>query len=62
MVRRSFGALRQGHRADRHPGRAAQALPHQHAHTEGSPGLFGFSPQSLFRVYVDNISVTPNGG
>jgi outer membrane protein assembly factor BamB len=34
--------------------------PHRHAHTTGSPGLFGFSPQSLFRVYVDNIAVTPN--
>jgi outer membrane protein assembly factor BamB len=37
-------------------------VPHRHAHAEGSPGLFGFSPQSLFRVYVDNITVTPNGG
>jgi outer membrane protein assembly factor BamB len=35
-------------------------VPHRHAHTEGAPGLFGFAPQSLFRVYVDNISVTPN--
>lgn len=35
-------------------------VPHKHAHAEGSPGLFGFSPQSLFRVYIDNISVTPN--
>lgn len=34
--------------------------PHAKAHTYGSPGLFGFSPQSLFRCYVDNISVTPN--
>ena len=30
------------------------------AHTHGSPGLWGFVPQSRFRVYVDNISVTPN--
>jgi outer membrane protein assembly factor BamB len=35
-------------------------VPHKSAHRNGSPGLFGFSPQSLFRVYVDNISVTPN--
>jgi hypothetical protein len=35
-------------------------VPHKHAHTNGSPGLFGFAPQSMFRVYVDNISVTPN--
>lgn len=34
--------------------------PHKTAHLNGSPGLFGFSPQSLFRVYIDNISVTPN--
>lgn len=35
-------------------------VPHKHAHTEGAPGLYGFSPQSRFRVYVDNVSVTPN--
>ena len=35
-------------------------VPHLHAHMQGSPGLFGFSPQSLFPVYVDNIEVTPN--
>ncbi|MFQ5504146.1 MAG: PQQ-binding-like beta-propeller repeat protein [Planctomycetota bacterium] len=33
---------------------------HSHAHTHGSPGLYGFSPQSRFRVYLDNISVAPN--
>ncbi len=33
--------------------------PHQHAHTSGSPGLFGFAPQEM-RVYIDNISVTAN--
>jgi hypothetical protein len=32
--------------------------PHQHAHEEGSPGLFAFAPQK--RVYIDNITVTPN--
>lgn len=35
-------------------------VPHKHAHANGAPGLFGFAPQSLFRVYIDNISVTPN--
>jgi hypothetical protein len=35
-------------------------VPHKHAHLNGAPGLFGFAPQSMFRVYVDNISVTPN--
>jgi outer membrane protein assembly factor BamB len=33
---------------------------HKTAHTQGAPGLFGFSPQSLFRCYIDNLSVTPN--
>ena len=33
---------------------------HDHAHTQGSPGLFGFAPQSRFRVYVDNLSITAN--
>ncbi|MFT5129280.1 MAG: outer membrane protein assembly factor BamB [Rhodothermales bacterium] len=33
---------------------------HDHAHTNGSPGLFGFAPQSKYRVYIDNIQVTPN--
>ena len=35
-------------------------VPHKHAHTQGSPGLYGFAPQSLFRVYIDNVSVTSN--
>ncbi len=34
-------------------------VPHRHAHTEGSPGLFGFSPQEM-RVYIDNIAIQPN--
>lgn len=29
-------------------------------HKQGSPGLFGFTPQNQKRVYIDNISVTPN--
>jgi outer membrane protein assembly factor BamB len=49
-------------RGDLEPDAWTIEVPHRHAHTEGSPGLFGFAPQSLFRVYVDNISVTPNGG
>ncbi|MCH9023147.1 MAG: PQQ-binding-like beta-propeller repeat protein [Planctomycetes bacterium] len=35
-------------------------VPHRRAHVKGAPGIFGFSPQSQFHVYVDNISVTPN--
>jgi outer membrane protein assembly factor BamB len=34
-------------------------VPHKTAHQNGSPGLFGFSPQDM-RVYIDNISVTSN--
>jgi hypothetical protein len=34
-------------------------VPHKHAHSQGSPGLFGFSPQEQ-RAWIDNISVTPN--
>jgi outer membrane protein assembly factor BamB len=33
--------------------------PHKHAHQEGSPGLFGFTPQEQ-RAWIDNITVTPN--
>jgi outer membrane protein assembly factor BamB len=47
-------------RGDPEPGSWTIEVPHRRAHTQGSPGLFGFAPQSLFRVYVDNISVTPN--
>jgi hypothetical protein len=35
-------------------------VPHKAAHQEGAPGLFGFSPQSLYAVYVDNIRITEN--
>lgn len=29
-------------------------------HKHGSPGIWGFTPQSRFRVYLDNLSVTTN--
>ncbi|MBI3922942.1 MAG: PQQ-binding-like beta-propeller repeat protein [Armatimonadetes bacterium] len=35
-------------------------VPHKHAHTCGSPGVYGFALQSQFRVFIDNIVVTPN--
>ncbi len=47
-------------KGDAEPGKWNLEVPHRNAHKSGSPGLFGFSPQSLFRVYIDNISVTPN--
>ncbi len=33
---------------------------HKYANTNGSPGIFGFSPQSQKRLYIDNISLTAN--
>ena len=33
---------------------------HKHAHQNGAPGLFAFSPQSQKSVYIDNITITPN--
>ncbi len=35
-------------------------VPHRNAHRQGAPGLFGFSPQSRYPVYVDNIKITKN--
>ncbi len=29
-------------------------------HRNGSPGIFGFTPQNQQRIYLDNLSVTPN--
>ena len=34
-------------------------VPHKTAHQNGSPGLFGFSPQEQ-KVYIDNVDVKPN--
>lgn len=34
-------------------------VPNKHANLEGSPGLFGFTPQEQ-RAWIDNIVVTPN--
>jgi outer membrane protein assembly factor BamB len=31
-----------------------------HAHTQGSPGIFGFTPMNQKRVYLDNLTITPN--
>ncbi|MBI2949024.1 MAG: PQQ-binding-like beta-propeller repeat protein [Verrucomicrobia bacterium] len=46
-------------RGDPEPEPWTLEAPHAHAHRSGSPGLFGFSPQDM-RVYIDNVSVTPN--
>ena len=34
-------------------------VAHKHAHAEGAPGLFSFTPQEQ-RAWIDNIAVTPN--
>lgn len=33
-------------------------VAHADAHQSGAPGYFGITPQSRFRVYLDNLSVT----
>lgn len=35
-------------------------VKHKVAHKVGAPGLFGFSPQSKKRVFVDNLSIEAN--
>ncbi len=34
-------------------------VPHKIAHKNGSPGIYGFTPQEQ-RAWIDNIAVTPN--
>ena len=34
--------------------------PHANVHKHGSPGVYALSPQSLKKVYIDNISITSN--
>jgi hypothetical protein len=34
--------------------------PHANAHKQGAPGVYALSPQSLKKVYLDNISITSN--
>jgi outer membrane protein assembly factor BamB len=48
-------------KGDPEPAAWTLEVPHRKAHRNGAPGLFGFAPQSLFKCYVDNIVVTPNG-
>jgi outer membrane protein assembly factor BamB len=47
-------------RGEDEPGEWTIEVPHLKGHTQGAPGLFGFSPQSQKPVYVDNISITPS--
>jgi hypothetical protein len=41
------------------PDKWTSEVPVTHAHMNGCPGLFGFSPQDM-RVFIDNVSVTAN--
>jgi len=47
-------------RGEPEPGAWTISVPVVHLHPSGSPGLFGFTPQVRFRVYVDNLKVTSN--
>ncbi len=47
-------------RGDPEPDAWLLEYAHADVHENGSPGLFGFTPQSRFTVYLDNILVTPN--
>jgi outer membrane protein assembly factor BamB len=35
-------------------------VKHPHGHARGVPGLYGLSTQPAYRVYVDNVEITPN--
>ncbi|MBL9127360.1 MAG: hypothetical protein JNL97_06925, partial [Verrucomicrobiales bacterium] len=46
-------------KGDPEPSAWTLEVPHKTAHRQGSPGLFAFSPQEM-RVFIDNVTVTPN--
>ena len=46
-------------KGDLEPSNWTIEVPVKHAWLNGSPGLFGFSPQNM-RIYIDNIAVTAN--
>jgi len=47
-------------RADLEPEAWTLEVRHPNAHTHGAPGIWGFAPQTRFRVYLDNLKVTTN--
>lgn len=49
-------------RDEEEPAEWTLQVTHPNGHTHGAPGLFGFSPQNLHSVYVDNISITRTPG
>ncbi len=46
-------------RGEPEPEKWSAEVAHKTAHQNGSPGLFGFSPQKM-RVFIDNVTVTAN--
>ncbi|MGK0184706.1 MAG: outer membrane protein assembly factor BamB [Verrucomicrobiales bacterium] len=42
------------------PGAWTIEVPHEDAHKQGAPGVFGYAPQAQKRIYIDNINVSPN--
>ncbi len=46
-------------KGDPEPSAPTFEVKHPQGHTQGAPGLFGFSPQSQKTVYIDNISISP---
>jgi outer membrane protein assembly factor BamB len=46
-------------KGDEEPAAWTIEVTHKHAHAEGAPGLFAFTPQEQ-RAWIDNITVTPN--
>ncbi len=47
-------------RGEPEPGDWTIEVKHPNGHASGVPGLYGLSPQPAFRVYADNIEITPN--
>lgn len=35
-------------------------VEHANAHRTGAPGIFGFALQNRFRIYLDDLTVTPS--
>lgn len=47
-------------RGEPEPGGWTLEVRHKNGHRRGAPGLYGFSPQSLKRVFIDNITLKHN--
>jgi hypothetical protein len=46
-------------RADAEPADWTISFAHPDGHTHGAPGIYGFTPGNLYKVYVDDIRITP---